>query len=120
MIWDGIDKRKFPRVKYRCRVRIIERNKEQVFDTFTENIGAGGICVVLGKEYDLFRTARMEIYLSEKESPVKCEGAIVWVIRRGKAGKTGICDYDVGIEFTDINNEDREKIKKLVENLMGS
>lgn len=118
MLWEGIDKRSFPRAKYRCLVRISGHHKEKVFDTFTENIGGGGICVVLGKEIDLFKTAELEIFLTEKDPPVCCKGTIVWVIRRRVGKQPDAHEYDTGIEFTDISDMDKVRITDLVDNLL--
>ena len=120
MLWEGIDKRKFPRAKYKCRIRIAEQGKEEVFNTFTENIGGGGICVVLGKEVDLFKTAKLELYLAEGEGPIRCGGAIVWVIRRQTGPGSGGYEYDTGIEFTDLGEEGRRRIAALVEEILSA
>jgi len=118
MMWEGIDKRKFPRVKYRCKLRIAEKGKEEVFDTFTENIGAGGICVTLVKEFDLFKSAKLELSMSEGKV-ITCDGTIVWVIRRKGPDKEGN-EYDIGIEFIDISDEDRQAIVRLVDELSST
>ncbi|MBU0570761.1 MAG: PilZ domain-containing protein [Candidatus Omnitrophica bacterium] len=118
MLWEGIDKRKFPRINYRCRIRVSSRGKEEVFETFTENIGVGGICVILRKEFDLFKTANLDLYLSEKEGPISCQGTIVWVIRRKLLNKKDVNEYDVGIEFTDIADKDKVKIAGVVNDVL--
>ena len=118
MLWEGIDKRKFPRVNYRCLIRISNHGKEEVFETFTENVGAGGICVVLGREFDLFKMANLDLYLSEKGGPISCQGTIVWVIRRGPLHKNDTSEYDVGIEFTDIADKDKVKIANMVNDVL--
>jgi len=120
MIWEGIDKRKFPRVKYQCNLRVIDRGKEDIFDTYTENIGAGGICVVLSKEFDLFKTAELDLQLSEPGDPIHCKGTIVWVIRRRNVNTPDVYEYDIGIEFTDIDEGDRKKIAALVEDILSA
>jgi len=118
MLWEGIDKRKFPRINYKCKIKVVDHGREEVFETFTENVGAGGICVMLGKEFDLFRTAELEIYLEEKGEPIICKGTIVWVIRRRFAMEGKTLEYDVGIEFTDIDDKDRIKITSLVDDVL--
>jgi hypothetical protein len=117
MIWEGIDKRKFPRVKYKCLISISDNGQSEVFDAYTENIGAGGICVVLGKEFDLFKTAELQIQLYEAAKPIECKGTIVWVIRRS-IDDTGAFEYDIGIEFTSISKSDKESIVNLVDEVL--
>ena len=118
MLWGGIDRRSFPRAKYKCLIKIAHHGKEEVFSTYTENIGAGGICVVLGKEIDLFKTAKLTIYLAEKGEPIVCNGAIVWVIRRHPQTKSGTFEYDTGIEFIDISEDGKRKIAEMVDKLL--
>lgn len=118
-MWEGIDKRRFPRIKHRCMIRVSGYGKEKVFDTFTENIGAGGICVVLDREVDLFKNAKLELYLTDKDSPISCKGTIVWVIRRRLGSQGKAIEYDVGIEFIDISDMDRKRISGLVDSLLG-
>jgi len=118
MAWEGIDKRKFPRVRYKCLIRITDQGKQEVFDTSTENLGAGGICVILGKEYDLFKTAELDLCISDSEDTISCKGTIVWVIRRRSQNKTDNYEFDVGIEFTEIGEKDRVKIASLVDDIL--
>ncbi|MGB2629675.1 MAG: PilZ domain-containing protein [Candidatus Omnitrophota bacterium] len=118
MMWEGINKRRFPRVNYKCLIRISkDRQQEEVIDTYTENIGAGGICVTLDRGYDLFEKVSLEIHLGGDE-PVHCSGAIVWVVKGHPVHKWEKPMYDTGIEFVDINENDRERISRLVDELM--
>ncbi len=94
--------------------------KKQVFDTFTENIGGGGICVVLDKELDLFGTARLKLYLMENEPPISCNGTIVWVVKRRIGSKPTVHENDIGIEFVDMKDEDMERIRELVEQILNA
>ena len=80
------------------------------------NVKAG--CVILKKEYDLFNTAHLEIFLDEDMPAIKCGGTIVWIIRRKPGEKKAGSEYDVGIEFTDISDEDRGELISLVENII--
>ena len=48
MAWEGMDRRKFPRVMYPCMVKVIPAGgPQQYILTHTENIGQGGLCVTL-------------------------------------------------------------------------
>jgi len=120
MLWEGIDKRSFPRAKYKCMVKITDHGQEEIFDTFTENIGGGGVCVVLGKEIDLFKTANLDLYLSDEKTPITCRGTIVWAIRRRLGNRKDDCEYDTGIEFIDISDNDRARITELVSDILSA
>ncbi|MFC1548528.1 PilZ domain-containing protein [Candidatus Omnitrophota bacterium] len=120
MIWDGINQRKFPRVSYKCLIRVSKDGKEELIDTFTENIGAGGICVVLDKEFGRFEAVALEIFLSDGESPILCDGTTVWVVKRHPTVESEKVTYDTGIEFTEMSEQDRERVARLVEDILKS
>ena len=120
MIWEGINKRKFPRVSYKCLIRVSAEGVEEVIETFTENIGSGGICVVLEQRLGLFEKVEMNIFIEEGVPAIECRGTIVWVVGRQHSSKFEIDLYDTGIEFQDIKPEDRKRISTLVEDILES
>lgn len=118
MMWEGINQRRFPRVNYKCRIRLSRESGNSVLDTQTENIGAGGICVVLEKDLQLFEPVSLEVFLDEKNSPISCGGTVVWVVKRHPMTQTGAFKYDTGIEFADITPEDKKRVSDLVEYIL--
>ena len=120
MTWEGINQRKFPRVSYKCLIKVTVQGREEVLETFTENIGSGGICVVLDRDFGLFETVGLEVYIENGDSPIKCSGTIVWVVRRHPTAKGEADHYDTGIEFQDIRDEDRDRITRLVQDILES
>lgn len=120
MIWEGINQRKFPRVNYKCLIRVSKDGREEVIDTFTENIGAGGICVILERNFGLFEEVDLKVFLGEKEGPIACKGTIVWVVKRHPANAAEPVRYDTGIEFQDIIEKDRQRVASLVSSILGS
>ena len=63
MSWNGFNRRQFPRILYPCLVKIIglgDTQQESIL-THTENIGVGGICVIIKKEIPLFHPVHVEI-----------------------------------------------------------
>ncbi|MFA6636110.1 MAG: PilZ domain-containing protein [Candidatus Omnitrophota bacterium] len=119
MVWEGINKRKFPRVSYKCLIRVTEEGVEDVIETFTENIGSGGICVVLEKRLGLFEKVFMQIFIEEGTNQIECRGAVVWVVKRSNSSLAGEA-YDTGIEFQDLKVEDRKRIGALVDDILES
>jgi Tfp pilus assembly protein PilZ len=119
MAWEGINQRKFPRVSYKCLIRVIEEGVEEVIETFTENIGSGGVCVVLEKRLGLFEKVFMQIFIEEGTNQIECRGSVVWVVKRNNASSVGDI-YDTGIEFQDLKAEDRKRIAALVEDILES
>lgn len=120
MMWEGINKRKFPRVSYKCLIRVSQQGVEESIETFTENIGSGGICVVLEKRLGLFEKVEMQIFIEEGAHPIECRGAVVWVVKSTRSGKSGADTYDTGIEFQEIKSDDRKRISTLVEDILES
>jgi Tfp pilus assembly protein PilZ len=115
-MWDGINRRKFPRVRYKTTIELQKKDSSEKISTYTENIGAGGICVVTKENPGLFKGVDLEVDLRNgSPSTVKCSGTVVWVVKkRGIRPEDGI-QYDIGIEFIDIDTRSKEKIGKIVE-----
>lgn len=108
-------------MSYKCRIRVSGDSGDEVIDTQTENIGAGGICVVLDRAFELFEKVNVEVFLDEKTAPLTCSGTVVWVVKRHPAGPSNAVEgfkYDTGIEFSGLTAEDRVKISALVEYIL--
>ena len=119
-MWETFDKRKFPRLRVKCDVLVKEQNSPNVFTTETENIGAGGICVFLDKSLMPFSPVSLKLELEDNLSiPLECTGKIVWCIRNQTLhhDKTR---FDIGIEFMNIKTEDRERIRRFIQERIAS
>ncbi|MFH1577885.1 MAG: PilZ domain-containing protein [Candidatus Omnitrophota bacterium] len=103
-MWRGINKRQFPRVDYPCKVAIL---KDKPFSAHTENIGTGGICVVMKEELAKFSSVGLVLDLNDKRDALECNGSVVWAVPRDKA-------FDIGIEFSDIKEADRLRIENIL------
>jgi len=77
--WDGLNRRKFPRVIYPCLVVIANQDKgeKDVILTHTENIGIGGVCVILKQDLKMFSSVELELDLLDLENHIKCKGKVV-------------------------------------------
>jgi len=117
-MWNGINRRKFPRAKYECLITIKKRLNSKVLSTETENIGAGGICVIINEDIGLFQGVDLELQINDNKPPIKCGGTIVWVVKKTEPKQKGSYFFDTGIEFIDIRPEDRERITEVVENIL--
>ena len=117
-MWNGINRRKFPRANYDCLIAIKKRLTAKTISTRTENIGAGGICVIIKDDLGLFQGVDVELFIEKDNPPVKCGGTVVWVVKKtDPKHKTAIL-YDTGIEFIDIRPEDRERVTQVVESIL--
>ena len=115
-MWSGINRRKFPRAKYRCLISIGRKDAAKSISTHTENVGAGGICVIVPENLGLFQGVELEIDMEDGfPSNIRCSGTVVWVVKKSAITKQGPVQYDTGIEFVDIEEKDKARISKIVE-----
>ncbi|MBI4970964.1 MAG: PilZ domain-containing protein [Candidatus Omnitrophica bacterium] len=115
-MWETFDKRKFPRLNVKCDVLVKEQNSSDIFTTETENIGAGGICVFLKKSLASYSPVSLKLELNDKETqPIECTGKVVWCIKNQTLNQDNT-RFDVGIEFLSIKSEDRERIRRFIQN----
>lgn len=117
-MWNGINRRKFPRANYKCLITIKKRLTSKVISTHTENIGSGGICVIIKEDLGLFQGVDLELYLEDSRPQVKCGGTVVWVVKKSEPRQKGSFLYDTGVEFIDIRPEDRERVTAVVEDIL--
>ncbi|MCA9393514.1 MAG: PilZ domain-containing protein [Candidatus Omnitrophica bacterium] len=118
--WDGLDRRKFPRVKYPCLVIIKngEGDDKEVILSHTENIGIGGVCVILKKNIKMFTQVEIELDLLDMGDHIKCNGKIVWNVQRKSDAKKKPLFYDVGVEFESLPDDDKKRIEDVVSRLV--
>ena len=116
MTWDGIDKRKFPRIQYKCLIKVCRMPQGHVLSTYTENMGVGGICVVLGERLELFEKVELELILRDGNLPISCIGDVVWVVKKSAFDTTDLT-YDTGIEFSKLGDGDLGRIRTIVDSM---
>ncbi|MBF0331927.1 MAG: PilZ domain-containing protein [Candidatus Omnitrophica bacterium] len=119
MAWEGLNRRKFPRVNFPCLIKIITEGKvEGSLLTHTENISIGGAAVIIKKSMELFAQVLIEIDLMDGSDPVSCYAKVVWVVRRKAIEAEKPSFYDIGFEFIDIREEQRNRVAIAVEHLV--
>lgn len=119
MTWEGMDRRKFPRVMYPCMVKVVSSSgSENILLTHTENIGLGGVCVTIKNEVKLFTPIEMEIDLLDCDEHIKPKGKVVWNVRRKATEAVKPMFYDIGIEFTTISQRDQTRLRDNLQRLI--
>ena len=108
MMWQGIDKRRFPRANYPCKVVVLRNDLRETFSTHTENIGTGGVCVILPRELPKFCPVQLLLYLKDGSGPLESNGRIIWSIKRDDS-------YDTGIEFIDLKEKYSLRVEKIIQ-----
>jgi hypothetical protein len=117
MKWSGEERRRFPRAEFPCK--IIISSPLRLLTSHTENIGEGGIRVILEEKLDPFTVVGLELFF-ERERPIKCRGRVVWVVEKVNPIERIPLLFDTGIEFTKISECDREYIRRLVNKIIPS
>ncbi len=116
MDWGGREKRRFVRAHFPCRVTV-HTPEEHVINTHTENIGAGGLKLVIAEKLEVGVLVGLEIYLDSET--ITCQGRIVWVVE-GKPIPDKPVFYDSGIEFYQIDENDQKVIAAFVGSIVES
>lgn len=115
-MWDGFDKRKFPRMNLHCEIEI--RSPEETSEpikTMTENVGAGGVAVFVNRPLERFSTCKIRLDFDPKRADgVHCEGKVVWIVPT-QDDIHHKPRYDVGIEFVGLKPEDLNRLRSHVE-----
>jgi len=120
--WEGLNRRKFPRVNYPCLV-VIRNNsggddKNNVILTHTDNVGIGGVCVVLKRNVKMFSEVELELDLLDLGEYICCNGKVVWNVQRQSEVSEKPLFFDIGVEFINIAEEDRKRLERIVERLV--
>ena len=117
--WDGLNRRKFPRVHYPCLVIIKGADeKAEAILTHTENVGLGGVCVVLRKSIKIFTPVELELDLLDFADHIRCKGKVVWNVRRTNDSSAKPLHYDMGIEFEYLSDKEKDRLITVVQNLL--
>lgn len=117
--WDGLNRRRFPRVNYPCQVVVRnEKDEKDMILAHTENLGIGGVCVILKRGLEMYASVEVELDLLDFEEHIKCQGKVVWAVRRKSSEDNKPLFYDIGIEFVDISDADRERVEVTVQRLV--
>ena len=113
-MWDGFNKRKFPRLNLRCE--LILRNQtagNQILRTQTENVGAGGVCVLLDKPLERFSILSIRLELDSNLPWIECLGKIIWSVP-SRETTTKKENYDAGIEFQNLQPAQQDLLRHYV------
>jgi hypothetical protein len=115
-MWHGMNRRRFPRANYQCLITLGKKGAQRYILTNTENIGLGGICVILDEDAGIFAEVEIELALKDNYPPIKCKGHIAWVVK-SQAIKSGevVPKFDTGIEFVNLKEVDRQRVEKVME-----
>lgn len=111
-MWDGFNKRKFPRVNLSCEITIKAHEGKSPMRAITENLGAGGVCVILDKPLERFSVCHVSLDLADASPKIECAGKAVWIVPTQEGSKKR---FDTGIEFSGLDEAAQDRIRKYLQ-----
>ena len=111
----GRERRKHERITYHapCRYEIGSREKPSKIlesgTSFVKNISLGGLLIEMLKLIDVNSLIDLEVVIPTANQPIRAQARVVWVNKVEEDGGR----YNVGMCFTDISLEDRDKISSI-------
>jgi len=108
-----VEKRRFPRVVFKCLVYVRYENKTEIYPSYTGNISLGGLMVTLQYKLQTDTQVLIELFLKEKERPLQVSGQVRWVTSTS-AVENDDTMYDTGIEFSILTEDARMRLNAVV------
>ena len=124
----GSRKRKYVRLSVGREVEyaVLQKTETGRVDTATKNISAVGLCIIAfeklepGDCLDLKLSIPRFVPLRRRgRRVIEAKGKVVWVGALQIEGRTIEKTYQMGVELTNIDKKDQEKIKKYVESKLA-
>ena len=112
-MWNGLNKRKFPRHSINVELNVAFDSKVKYVEATTENIGVGGLCFMSDKRIDPFQEVTLKLKLADGAMPIECNGRVSWIVEKHTVQPSNN-EFDIGIEFVNINSNDRSRIEKMI------
>ena len=113
-MWDGFNKRKFPRLNLRCELILRDRPEGEILRAQTENVGAGGVCVILERPLERFSLLSLRLELDPSLPWLESSGKVVWAVSSREAQTKKEC-FDTGIEFVEMEPAHQDLVRHYVE-----
>lgn len=102
------DKRESPRIATNIEVRF--REKSSFVRSYMLNVNKGGLFLRTDRPLPIDADVVMHVRLPDDEEVMTIQGRVVWINTKSKAFPAGM-----GIQFTEILSEHRDKIDAFVE-----
>lgn len=112
------EKRKFIRLNKKFKIEYhLHKKKTSSLISVSENIGQGGICLILNEQIEKNTEIELRFYLPEFKELIACEGRVVW---QNEVAKDDKKYYYTGVEFIDIEEQDKLKISRYIYVLLSA
>lgn len=106
------ERRQYPRASTAMPVqyRGIRQASDAVVGTIARDISGGGVRLVVNEFISVFTRLVVEVSIPPTPKPIRATSKVVWVRKRPYGEQ-----YEVGMEFVDITEEDKRNISNFVE-----
>ena len=111
-MWDGRNRRRFPRVVFPCLLKV-KKDGNPIL-THTENISLGGLCILLKEALAISVLVDVEIDLMDAGDSVQCQGKISWSQQRKSTEAVKPLFYETGVEFINLKDGDFKRLQAIV------
>lgn len=118
MGWSGIDIRRGVRVSFECVIIVKEGRTKLVLESITENVSIGGVCVILETPLTKDTYVELEIHLPDDLPFIECKGRVAWSVKRDEYSRRKPAQFDVGIEFIEISDESKTRVKHIIDEML--
>ena len=118
-MWDGVDRRRTVRAEYPCLITLRKQTPPQAILCHTVDISIFGVRVVTAKKVEIMTEVDLEIDLKDTLPSVASKGVVRWANQLPKEETGKSPQYIIGVQFTDMDEECRRRIQKIVEHLWG-
>lgn len=110
------ERRKYPRVLYRCSVILWREAAPQRINAYTKNVGRQGACIILDEELPIHQEVRLQIELDDTLPPIVCNAEVVWTLayRMGDYPLKSSTRFQTGFNFLDLNETDRARLARII------
>ncbi|MBN2096899.1 MAG: PilZ domain-containing protein [Candidatus Omnitrophica bacterium] len=118
-MWDGVDRRKFPRVDYPCLITVRKNTPpQQAILTHTGDISVVGIRVIINDKIELMSVVDLEIDLKDAQPAIHIHGRVNRIKELSAGGSGKPLRYDTGIQIIDIGEAQRRRIQNVIRHLL--
>lgn len=109
--WKYQERRKFPRVKFPCKV-VVDYSLKPIF-VHTENLSEGGMRAVLPEHIPEKVIVNIELIFESKKT-IQCSAKVTWIQPKPASANSADFVYDTGFQFMDLKEEDQKYLEGML------
>jgi len=110
------ERRRYPRIPVKAEVEYLQMESAdaELLVTASRNLSIGGACIITFKEFPCGTKLLLHLKFPDNSRVINAEGRVVWVRNLELEGKCLDSVFELGIEFTNIPEEDYKIIQGYV------